>query len=76
MVIRTWVTLFLSRSVSKDLIFRHYNFAFNVTHAAVPLNYGSILNHHESANMRLNNMNLYVRGIFNVEIVTIFKEYT
>ena len=72
-MLRTWITLFLPKNLPDDLSFRHYRFGYNETHTAVPLNYGSILNHHESANTRLTNMNFYVRGVFNVQIVTFLK---
>ena len=62
MVIRTWMTLFLPQTIPNDLIFRHYCFGFNNTHSAIPLNYGSLLNHHESANTRFANMNIHVRA--------------
>ena len=44
------MTLLLPKNIPRDLSVWYYSFGFNETHMAVPLDYGSILNHHESAN--------------------------
>ena len=43
------MTLFLPNNFS-PLSIGYYIFAYNDTHVAMPLDYGSLLNHHESAN--------------------------
>ena len=43
------MTLFLPNNFS-PLSIGYYIFAYNATHVAMPLDYGSLLNHHESTN--------------------------
>ena len=73
-VIRSWETVFLPNNFPQGVSVWYYVFAYNETHMAVPLDYGSLLNHHESANTRVwfglnNNLHFQVRGIFNVRII-------
>ena len=46
-----WKTLVLPGNVPKNQALRNYVFGLNETHIALALDYGSILNHHESANV-------------------------
>ena len=47
----TWKTLFLPENFPKCHV-RNYVFGHNHTHMAFVLDYGSVLNHHESANVK------------------------
>ena len=72
-VIRNSITLFLPKNFL-PLSVGYYCFAHNDTHMAIPLDYGSLLNHHKSANtdirVRNNNLHFQVREFFNVRITT------
>ena len=64
-VLRSWMTLFLPKSFPRRQTLRCYSFGHNETHMALDLDYGSIINHHESANARaeaVDNMYYRVRG--------------
>ena len=64
-VLRSWMTLLLPRNIPPRQSPRCYVFAHNKTHSALDLDYGSIINHHESANARatgVDNMHYRVRG--------------
>ena len=63
-------TLFLPRNIPGNEILYNYIFAYNDTHMGLVLDYGSVLNHHESANVQAvrrpefqlwNNVNFRVR---------------
>ena len=45
-------TLFLPDNIPKNQILYNYVFSFNETHIGLFLDYGSLLNHHESANVK------------------------
>ena len=51
-VLRSWTTLFLPNNFPRQQTARCYVFNHNKTHMALDLDYGSIINHHESANAR------------------------
>ena len=65
----TWKTLFLPENFPKGEDLRNYVFGHNETHMALVLDYGSVLNHHENANVqaldihipRLTNVHFQVR---------------
>ena len=68
-VIRSWMTLFLPKNLPDGLSIWQYCFGYNKTHVTMPLDYGSILNHHKSSNTYVwpgpnNNMHFQVRGSF------------
>ena len=48
----SWMTLFLPIDFSKALSLWHYVFGNNETHVLLPLGYGTIAKHHESANAK------------------------
>ena len=48
----SWKTLFLPQNFPENQVLRNYVFGYNETHMALALDYGSILNHHESANAK------------------------
>ena len=48
----TWKTLFLPENFPKNQALYNYVFGHNKTHMALALDYGSVLNHHESANVQ------------------------
>ena len=63
------MTLFVPNSLPEGLSIWFYSFGYNRTHGAIPLDYGSLLNHHKSANTHAvpdlnNNMHFQVRGFF------------
>ena len=65
----SWMTLFLSTDFPQGLTPWYYVFGNNETHVALPLGYGPVANHHESANARNvwsdtaeNNIHFTVRG--------------
>ena len=47
-----WKTLLLPMNFPQNQALRNYVFGHNETHMALALDYGSILNHHESANVQ------------------------
>ena len=47
-----WKTLLLPANFPKNQALRNYIFSHNETHMTLALDYGSILNHHESANVK------------------------
>ena len=49
----TWKTLYLPENFPKSQILRNYVFGHNETHMALVLDYGSLFNHHESANVEV-----------------------
>ena len=48
----SWKTLFLPKNFPSDQAIRNYVFGSNNTHMGLVLDYGSLLNHHESRNMK------------------------
>ena len=63
-VLRSWMTLFLPKNFPRGQSTQCYVFRHNETHTALDLDYGSIINHHESANARASgdfNLNYLVR---------------
>ena len=64
------MTLFLPNNFPPRQIAECYIFGHNKTHMALDLDYGSIINHHESANARAkvagvhNSMHYWVRGFY------------
>ena len=48
----SWKTLFLPKNVPDNQVLRNYVFNHNETHNGLVLDYGSVLNHHESANVK------------------------
>ena len=63
------MTLFLPDNFPEGRSISHYSFDYNETHMAMPLDYGSLMNHHESFNAYdrfdvNNNMHLKVREVF------------
>ena len=48
----TWKTLFLPENFPSEHIIRNYVFGHNDTHVALALDYGSLFNHHERANVQ------------------------
>ena len=50
------MTLFLPENLPKSQPVRNYVFGHNETHMALALDYGSLINHHESANARAGNI--------------------
>ena len=64
-ILRSSMTLLLPRNIPGFQTLLCYGFGHNKTHMFLDLDYGSIINHHESANaaaMRVNNMYYRVRG--------------
>ena len=47
----TWKTLLLPTNFPKSQALRNYVFNHNETHMALVIDYGSIMNHHEKANV-------------------------
>ena len=47
----SWKTLFLPKSFTTSQVLENYAFGYNETHVGLVLDYGSVLNHHESANV-------------------------
>ena len=62
----TWNTLFLPENFPSEHIIRNYVFGHNDTHVALALDYGSLFNHHESANVEAGGE---VAGSSNVEFM-------
>ena len=50
-VLRSWMTLFLPINFPNSEVVHNYVFDHNKTHCALVLDYGSVMNHHESPNM-------------------------
>ena len=48
----SWKTLFLPQNFPKDQVFSNYILGESETHFSLVLDYGSLFNHHESANAR------------------------
>ena len=46
------MTLYLPYNLPKSQVVQNYNFDHNQTHSALVIDYGSLLNHHESANVK------------------------
>ena len=75
----TWKTLFLPKNFPKNQALRNYVFGHNETHMGLVLDYGSILNHHESANVeavkfrRSNNVHFQVRVGFVCGNINVLK---
>ena len=63
----SWKTLFLPINIPGNEILYNYIFHYNETHVGLFLDYGSLLNHHVSANVRVgevpgsNNVHFQVR---------------
>ena len=51
------MTLFLPNNFPKAEAIHNYVFGHNKTHTAVVLDYGSLMNHHESANTKAKRVN-------------------
>ena len=47
-----WATLFLPNNIPHTEIVHKYVFGFNNTHMALVTDYGSLFNHHDSANVK------------------------
>ena len=47
----SWKTLYLPINIPKSQVLRNYVFSHNETHMGLVLDYGSLFNHHESANV-------------------------
>ena len=58
------MTLFLPENLPKSQPVRNYVFGHNETHMALALDYGSLINHHESANARSVSPDFKVRRAF------------
>ena len=77
------MTLFLPKNLPPALSIWYYCFDYNETHMAMPLSYGSLLNHHKSANVKSanvytlsglnNNVHFQVRGDFQIAICNVLK---
>ena len=52
-VLPSWKTLFLPGNFPTRQALCNYAFGYNATHVALVLDYGSVLNHHESANVEV-----------------------
>ena len=52
MMPRAWKTLYLPNNFPKTQALRNYVFGHNETHMGLVLDYGSLLNHHESPNIK------------------------
>ena len=51
-MLASWKTLFLPENfLNTRQVLGNYVFAYNETHMSLILDYGSVLNHHESANV-------------------------
>ena len=48
----SWMTLYLPINIPMEEDAWDYAFAINETHKALALDYGSVINHHDSANTR------------------------
>ena len=48
----SWKTLFLPKNFPKNQVLYNYVFGYNETHMGLVLDYGSLFNHHESANAK------------------------
>ena len=51
------MTLFLPNNFPKSEAVHNYMFGHNKTHSALVLDYGSVLNHHESPNTKAKKVN-------------------
>ena len=49
----SWKTLYLPRNFPTSQVLCNYAFGYNETHVGLVLDYGSVLNHHESANVEV-----------------------
>ena len=49
----SWKTLFLPNNFPSGQVLRNYGFGYNETHTGLVLDYGSLLNHHESPNVEV-----------------------
>ena len=68
---RSSMILFLPRNIQGLQTLRFYVFGHNQTHMVLDLDYGSMMNHHESANaeaIRVINMYYRVRGFLMCEL--------
>ena len=75
-VLQSWMTLLLPRNIPPRQSPHCYVFSHNETHSALDLDYGSIINHHESANARatgVDNMLLYTRSGIIEQHINTFK---
>ena len=50
-VLENWKTLYLPKNFPNRQSLKNYVFAYNKTHMALILDYGSVCNHHKSANV-------------------------
>ena len=48
----SWKILFLPKNFPGSEFVNNYMFGYNETHTLLVLDYGSLLNHHESANVK------------------------
>ena len=63
MVSVSWKTLLLPKNFPHNQVLYNYIFGHNETHNGLVLDYGSLLNHHESANVKAG----HFEGSYNVE---------
>ena len=60
-VLQSWMTMFLPRNIAQFQGIHNYAFEYNETHLALDLGYGSMINHHESANTKAMRTSFKVR---------------
>ena len=79
-VLRSWRTIYLPHNLPRSEVVRNYVFDHNETHTALALDYGSLANHHKSANVKFvstlgsePNLHFQVRRVFNVWIAMVYK---
>ena len=63
------MALYLPANFLRSQVVRNYVFGHNKTHSALVIDYGSLLNHHESANTKA----VTTRGIFRFVVRRGFK---
>ena len=73
--------LFLPKNLPPDLSPWNYVFQHNETHVALPLDYGGILNHHDSPNTKVvfagkSSMHFQVRGSTCTAVTVLYIQYT
>ena len=76
-VIRSWRTLLLPKTLPDNSVLWYYFFRHNETHISLPLGYGSLVNQHDSPNIDYGSVDtaatktgFVVRGSFNARITT------
>ena len=63
-MLRSWATLLLPLNIPGSQIVHSYTFGHNETYMSLALDYGSLINHHESANARAGRPDFRVRRAF------------